>query len=473
LDLINDILDLSKIEAGKLNLELFDFDLHNLIEDVADLTAYPAQKKGLGLGCLIHSNVPKKVIGDPVRLRQILINLTGNAVKFTRQGEVMINVRRVDSDEAPCRLTFDIIDTGIGISQDGMERIFDSYTQAENSTTRNFGGTGLGLAICKQLVDIMGGEIKLESAEGQGSTFSFTVDLEGRAVQEEKHNLQGLRVLCADNEPAILTILEHYITMWGMKFKSAENGGRALELLTQASCNNRPYDLVITNTELPVMNGETLAMTLRENETLADIPVILMGSLYGGRQPNLDRPLFMLNKPVRRSLLLKNILCAVGKGHEQHTCDSDDRIDEKKMISRDNARQSKRILVAEDNPVNQKLIRALLQKLGYAIDIVNNGLDVLEALKQNDYDLVLMDCLMPEMDGYEATRIIREQEGDEKKHLPIIALTASAMGSNRQRCLGCGMDDFITKPFRIQDLTRLLDTLLLSTENKKAPTLQN
>ncbi len=459
LTIINDILDFSKIEAGKLEIESLDYDLRTHVEDVAELLAPAAHAKGLELVATVDPTVPSGLRGDPVRLRQILTNLLGNAIKFTQRGEVVLRAGTVELSEETAIVRFDVRDTGIGIAPDVRARLFEAFSQADGSTTRRYGGTGLGLAISRRLVELMGGEIGAESAPGEGSTFWFTVRL-GRnpdaapAPPEPRADLRGLRVLVVDDNATNRAILCRQVEGWGMGVDCAEDGRRALESLRTAIGEGRPFDLAILDMQMPEMDGLDLARAVAAEHGFGRMRLVLLTSLgYGGQATELRQAgiTASLTKPVRQSQLF-DCLATVMSG-------TDGAPPSRSVVT---ARQAPevpgdgpRVLVAEDNAVNQMVAARLLQRLGYRADVVGNGRQAVEALARERYAAILMDCQMPVMDGYEATAAIRHREhGGERT--PVIAMTAAAMAGDRERCLAAGMDDYISKPIQTEVLATLL-----------------
>lgn len=465
LSLINDILDFSKIEAGMLDLEILDFDLQSLLDDFATTMAFKAQDKGVELLCAADLDVPTLLSGDPGRLRQILTNLTGNAVKFTSQGEVVVKVERVqesedldrESDgakEASCRLRFSVSDTGIGIPADKLGILFQQFTQVEASTTRKYGGTGLGLAISKQLAEMMGGEIGVESVVGQGSVFWFTArfGLQTDAVREKTPllaELSGVRVLIIDDNATNREILRLRFSSWGMRPEEAKDGPSGLGALYRSLGENDPFRLAVVDMQMPGMDGKTVGKAIKADAKLTDTRLVMLTSLGArGDAKRLQEIGFAayVVKPVRHEELKVVLSQALASGEEGAP---------KVMLTRHTAREAlpvftplkARILLAEDNITNQQVALGILKKLGLSADVVANGLEALKSLKTLPYDLVLMDVQMPEMDGLEATRHIRNpQYNIPNRNLPIIAMTANAMHGDMQKCLDAGMDDYVSKP---------------------------
>ncbi len=462
LTIINDILDFSKIEAGKLELEIVDFDLRTLVEEVAELVAASIQSKGLEICCLIHSDTPQAVGGDPGRLRQILTNLVGNAVKFTERGEVVIRCR-VESETADEVVgRFEVSDTGIGIAKDAQGRLFQSFSQADGSTTRKYGGTGLGLAICRQLVRMMGGDIGVVSAPGQGSTFWFTARLKKRpqaAIESVRvPELRGLRVLCVDDNATNRTLLEHQIGAWGMRVDTAPDGPAGLERLRQARLEKDPYELVVLDMQMPGMDGLQVAGAIKTDPLGARPPLVMLTSVGQRGQAAAARRAGIsgfLTKPVRQSSLYDCIVTVLGLVAGAGGAPADAPLVTGHHLKERSSRIRPRLLVAEDNVVNQMVAVRMLEKLGYRADVVADGREAVEALERIPYAMVFMDCQMPDMDGYEATAAIRKREGSGRR-TPIIAMTANAMQGDKERCLAAGMDDYVSKPVRSENLAAAL-----------------
>jgi signal transduction histidine kinase/DNA-binding response OmpR family regulator len=465
LAIINDILDFSKIEAGKLDLEQLDFDLRTVIEEVAVLLAERADSKGLELACLVYHDVPAGLRGDPGRLRQILMNLVGNAIKFTERGEVVIRARLAETTADTALVRFEVSDTGAGIAPEARARLFQSFSQADSSTTRQYGGTGLGLAIAKQLAEMMGGSIGVDSTLGQGSTFWFTVRLARQAgsahtLPSTAVDLQGQRLLIVDDNATNRTILQHQVAAWGICADGAASGQLALEMLRTAAMRDEPYDLALLDMQMPGMDGLELARKIKADAALAALPLVMLTSITQRGHEELVQQAGIaayLTKPVRQSHLFDCL--ALVKGTSTQAVDSSSRITPP-LINRYRLAQMKaqiqpRILVAEDNLINQKVAVRLLEKLGYRADVAANGHEVVEALTRTAYAVVLMDCQMPVMDGFEATVAIRQREGS-ARHTPIIAMTANAMQGDREKVLAAGMDDYISKPVKPDDLATIL-----------------
>ncbi|MDQ2919084.1 MAG: response regulator, partial [Verrucomicrobiota bacterium] len=469
LTVINDILDFSKIEAGKLAFEDLNFDLQEAVHGSLEMLAQRAESKGLELACLLECNVPIHLRGDPGRLRQVLINFVGNAIKFTERGEVIVTVSLENETESDAFLRFEVKDTGIGISAEAQARLFQPFSQADGSTTRKYGGTGLGLAISKQLIERMRGMPGVESVPGQGSVFWFTARLTKQAESahphvESENALVNLRVLIVDDNETNRQILQHQTRAWKMRGGTAANAGEALTALRSAVAEGDPYQVVLLDMHMPGTNGLTLARTIKADRTLANARLLLLSSIGSRIAPKQLKAAGIddcLLKPIKQSLLFDSLANVVG-----HSA-SASRGQAKKILRPTDLpllpTKKLRILLAEDNAVNQQVAIGLLDKLGYHSDAVADGTEVLEALKSIRYDIILMDCQMPELDGYETTRRIRklEQERvapfDWKTPLHIIAMTANAMEGDREKCLTSGMNDYLSKPVRRADLKAVLD----------------
>ena len=465
LNVINDILDFSKIDAGRLDIEAINFDLRALLNEIADMFALRAADKRLEFICLISPRVPSLLIGDPGRLRQVLINLIGNAIKFTPDGEVSFGVELLKEDENTAALRFEVRDTGIGISDEEQAALFSPFMQADTTTTRKFGGTGLGLSIAKRLVELMEGEISLHSTVGQGSTFSFVLPL---ALQAKSSNLSdkqrilaaelsGRRILVVDDNATSRNLLCLWLREWQCDALPATNGATALQLVHEEQAAGRKIDAAIIDMQMPVINGRDLAATLQASPATADIALLLLTSVaMRGEASRFAVAGFRayLTKPLKSELLLRSLQAVLngehGKGDAMIT----------RHTFREHDRQA-RLLLVEDNPVNQRLAVILLQKLGHHIDTAVNGHEALKALAQTPYDLVLMDCRMPVMDGYEATRVIRRGEsGVLNPNIPIIAMTANAMAGDRELVLEAGMNDYLAKPINPKTLDETLQRWL-------------
>ena len=454
LTLINDILDFSKIEAGKLELEEIDFDLRETVEEVGDLIAVKAQEKGLEVIVAVEPEVPELVRGDPVRVRQVLINLAGNAVKFTEQGEIEIHVGVLERAGRQVRLRFDVRDTGIGIPEGRQEALFDAFTQQDASTTRKYGGTGLGLAICKQLAAMFGGEIGVDSKLGSGSTFWFTALLGAVAdrcadATEGSEVLRGARVLVVDDNATNRTMLERRLRGWGCRVETADAAPRALAMMQAAAEAGRAYDVAILDMQMPRVDGAMLAQAIRTALPNAATKLVSMSSMSGG-SASAEQGHFAarLTKPVK-ARLLRRALTAVLERRTPAGRAADRR------PSEGTTEVPLRVLVVEDNGVNRQLALALLAKMGHTADAVGDGRAALAKLREKAYDVVLMDVQMPVMDGLEATRRIRAGEVP-CPQIPVIALTARAIKGDREECLAAGMDGYVSKPIRLDELRAAL-----------------
>ncbi len=459
LKIINDILDFSKIEAGRLELDPIEVDVRDLSEEALQLMAPRANEKGLDLACRIAPEVPKRIRVDPVRLRQILLNLLGNALKFTERGEVTLSIGRVEetiagSGPTQCLLRFTVADSGTGISPEAQTRLFQPFSQADMSTSRRFGGTGLGLAVCKQLAQMMGGEIGVDSEPGRGSNFWFTVRadiLDGGRSTPARADLKGVRVLIVEDNATNRAILLHQITGLGAHCDVAADGLAGLEAMRAALARGRAYHLALIDMKMPRMNGIELMRAVRSDAGLRDTRLAMLTSLSAAGEAAATRAAgadAYLTKPVRRAELFNALAGLMGTtaaeapaaaAHEPDALDY----------------RGAHVLLAEDNPVNQEVARAMLERAGCRVTIAVNGRAAVEQWLAQPFELVLMDCQMPELDGFEATREMRTQEAG-RVRVPIIALTANAMADDRERCLAAGMDDYLPKPFKRSDLMAVL-----------------
>jgi signal transduction histidine kinase/DNA-binding response OmpR family regulator len=463
LTIINDILDFSKIEAGRLELDPIRFNLRDNLEEAVRALAVRAHEKGLELLCEWKPGVPDYVIGDPVRVRQVIVNLLGNAIKFTHTGEVALEIGQEGGTDAEVELHFVVRDTGIGIAPEKQELIFDSFSQADGSMTRKYGGTGLGLSISKRLAEAMQGRLWVESVPGQGSAFHFTARF-GAALDSapgpERKYLRGLRALVVDDNVTNRRILTEILSRWEMKPTAAASGGEAMAAIRRAFETGDPYALIVTDLHMPEMDGFELAERLKQSPYGAG-PIVLMltsgerlGDIERARRAGVSNYLI---KPVRREELKDAIAKALGKQSA-----SEENVASKRHIQypapRPRPLSHSKILLAEDNLVNQRVVQRVLQKEGHDVVVVANGREAMEALRREAFDLVLMDVQMPEMDGIEATRAIRQTEALTKAHIPIVALTAHAMKSDQDRCVAAGMDGYISKPIQAADLLHMVET---------------
>ena len=456
LTIINDILDFSKVEAGKLTFEVLDFDPGPTIESAVDLLADRARSKHIELAMLVERGVPPALRGDPGRLRQLVVNLVGNAVKFTERGEVAVHVSLERETPADAVLRVEVRDTGIGVPAGVQAHLFEAFTQADGSTTRKFGGTGLGLAIAKRLVELMGGEIGVRSVDGQGSTFWFTARFEkGTATVPTPGpvpSLTGRRVLVVDDNATNRDILHYQLASWGVSDLGVSCGAEALVALHAAADLKGQYDLVILDCQMPVMDGVMLARAIKAEPALAGIPLVMMTSLglHDDDELRAAGLAMRLTKPVKQAQLhdaLAHLLASPGEAGV---------LPGGAAKAGPHERRRARILVAEDNIINQKVVLLQLRRLGYSADAVANGAEAVKALTLIAYDIVLMDCQMPHLDGYEASRLIRHGESGGRRRVPIIAMTAHALTGDREKCLEAGMDDYLSKPVKPADLDALL-----------------
>ena len=482
LGIINDILDHSKIEAGKLDLEIIDFDLRIAMDEASDLVAYKAHEKGLEYLTIFSSEVPSLLRGDPGRLRQILINLVGNATKFTEKGEVVVKATLEDENTTHATIRFSVTDTGIGIPKNRMDRLFQSFSQVDSSTTRKYGGTGLGLTISKQLVELMGGQIGVESEEGKGSEFWFTVALEKQHEGREAKTvvpeaIKGKRILIVDDNATNRYVLQEQLKSWNCQYGEASDGMRALEELRLALDSKDPYEIAILDMQMPEMDGKTLGQKIKQDPDLQNTILIMMTSLgQRGDAKRLEQIGFAayLTKPVKQSQLY-NCLATVSGLQKEAQKDRPAAIVTRHSLTEDQKRKV-HILLAEDNVINQRVAISILGKLGYSADAVANGQEAVKALGIIPYNIVLMDCQMPEMDGYEATGEIRNPNSKVLDHkVPVIAMTANAMQGDREKCIEAGMDDYLSKPINPQELSDMLEKWIVKqgTSQQEETTAQN
>jgi len=484
LSLINDILDFSKIEAERYDLEEIPFDLRVLVEDLAGSFALRSERKGLELISFLSQDVPSLLVGDPGRLRQILANLVGNAMKFTETGEVFIKAELVEQSQDQACIRFSIKDTGIGISEDKQDTIFDIFTQADGSMTRRYGGTGLGLAISRELTKLMGGEIGVESKEGVGSTFWFTAVFPkqgGIAYPRplEDVDLSTLRVLIVDDNETNRIILMEYLKSWGCVAIDAPDGEGAITVLRTAAALGESFDIIISDYQMPNMTGFELTKEIRTMKGIKKIPIIILTSVGNMGEGKSCRELGIqgyLTKPARRDELRRAILSVLGLSTDVDNTETIPLITRHTLA--EESRGNIQILLAEDYPTNQKVAMMHLKKAGYNVDLAENGQQALAACKRKQYDLVLMDIQMPVMDGYDATKKIRELEArlrDEAgtigasrlNRIPIIAMTAHAMQGFKEKCLEIGMDDYISKPIRQQELFKMVDKWAMASDSSR------
>jgi two-component system sensor histidine kinase/response regulator len=471
--LLNDILDFSKIEAGKLDFETIDFLLRDTLDDTIKVLGLRAQQKGLELACHILPDVPDGLQGDPTRIRQIVVNLVGNAIKFTAAGEVIVGVEIQELSDDEAVLHFTVKDTGVGIPLEKQLTIFEAFTQADSSMTRKFGGTGLGLAISSRLVNLMGGKIWVESEIGRGSTFHFTVRLRMQRISSRKYEpagadvLRDLLVLIVDDNATNRRILQEMVLGWGMKPTLTEGGPEALTILERAHTRGTPFALVLLDAQMPGMDGFSVGERIKQDARLAGTVVIMLTSAGLRGDAARCRELGIrayLTKPIKRSDLLQAIKVVLASQVAIEETPS--------VVTIHSLRQSRgrlKILVVEDNRVNQAVVTRLLENKGYDVVVAGNGRAALEALEKQTPDLVFMDVQMPEMDGLQATSTIREGELKTGKHIPIIAMTAHAMSGDKERCLEAGMDGYVSKPLRAEDVFAAVEEVFSSLRNAKGP----
>ena len=475
LSLINEILDFAKIESGQMSVDSIDFDLRSLVEGVARTLATRAESKGLEVVCMVNRDIPSRVKGDPTRLRQVLVNLVGNAIKFTSRGEIVIRAIVDEKKEESTRLLFSITDTGIGIPRERQKDIFERFVQIDSSSTRQYGGTGLGLAISAELVQLMGGEIGVQSEPGQGSTFWFTITTlkpseEGTRPLVIPMDLKDLPILVVDDNKTNRTILNKIVNGFGCVVTQADSGSQALNLLRTESFKGRPYKLVILDMQMPELNGEQVLKEIKTDPGLRKTPVIILTSMGSrgdaARLEALGCSAYLL-KPVRQKELFNTILAVMGQQQSAHKKPTASIITRHLLAEVDHSQNA--ILLAEDNAINQKLALRLLQKVGYSVDVVETGQQAVNAAQKKKYALILMDVQMPEMDGYEATRQIRSLAG-EVGRTPIVAMTAHAMTSDHEKCLQAGMDDYLTKPLNVDEMLMLVNRYVMgASQNKDEP----
>jgi signal transduction histidine kinase/DNA-binding response OmpR family regulator len=458
LDLLNDILDFSKIEAGKLSVESIDFSLRDCLDDALQVLSLRAHQSGLELACHVLPEVPDRLRGDPTRLRQIVINLAGNAIKFTSRGEVAVRVEKGQEKEAAGKifLRFAVRDTGIGIPAEKQKTIFEAFTQADNSTTRKYGGTGLGLSISRRIIEAMGGRMGLQSEPGKGSTFHFTAPFgfgnepPGKPEPAVLESLRNLRTLVVDDNDTNRRVVEEMVRGFGLNPTVSDSGAHALETLERTLAQGIPFSLVILDADMPGLDGFAVAARIQQEPRFSNLPVIILtcAGLRGdaARCRELGIKAY-LPKPVKRSDLLEAIqVTLIPSDHPEII---------KPLITVHSMRGSReplKILLAEDNTVNQRLAVRVLEKRGHTVVLATTGKAAVETSEEKDFDLILMDVQMPEMDGLEATAAIRSRERSTRKHIPIIAMTANAMIGDRERCLEAGMDGYVSKPLKSEEL---------------------
>ena len=476
LSLINDLLDFSKIEAGKMELDLTEFSFCDAVTATLKTLAVRAHTKGLELACKVDPEVPRMVISDSIRLRQILINLVGNAIKFTAQGEIVVTVKKAESLREGMSLHFTVADTGVGIPQEQRQAIFDRFTQADTSTTRNYGGTGLGLAICARLVEMMGGRIWVESEMGKGSIFHFTawVGLPENAAPPvsptERAAIQGLAVLIADDNATMRAILAEQLAQKQMRPCLAASGAEALERLKEAADAGQPFGLAILDADMPEMTGVDVAARIQDRPELTRGMVLLLSTARVSRDQrqqavidsvvNITKPFSEddLETAIREALQERRGVSPpveAASASSRATLNHHRGAAEGAEVSR-----SLCVLVVEDNTFNQMIAKSKLEKLGHSVTVASSAKEALAHLEMRSFDLVFMDVQMPEMDGFEATAIIRQREAGTPRHQPILAMTARAMQGDRERCLEAGMDGYVSKPIRDEELVQAIHTVV-------------
>ncbi|MGE9294646.1 MAG: response regulator [Puniceicoccales bacterium] len=459
---MNDILDFSKIEAGQLQMEIIHFNLVSTIEEALDQFIPASRERGIELVVDISPSIPAYVRGDPTRLKQILNNLVSNAVKFTDEGEIIVRVNVPKAARSKPRIQLSVTDTGVGIPKDRIASIFDSFTQADSSTTRKYGGSGLGLAICRRLVSMMNGSISVESNLNEGTTFTVEIEFEASSKRDplpftQLSRIKNMPVLIVDDNETNRRILMELCRSWGLNPKEAETGLQGLEILDRAAARHNPVRLVLLDHQMPNLSGLDVTALIFNRPELRDARIILLSSSLSHEEVERARRLgvtHMLSKPVKQSVLLDVLLEAfgLGTGQKKRKADSQAPFPVESM-------PTMRILLAEDNPVNQEVTMQRLRKLGHDVSLVANGALAVEACKEIRFDLILMDVQMPVLDGIEATRQIRELERDEDFRTPIVAMTARAMKGDEEACIEAGMDYYMSKPFRVAKLRAVLDKL--------------
>jgi two-component system sensor histidine kinase/response regulator len=469
--IINDVLDFSKIEAGKMELELIPFDLRECLGETMMALSFRAHQKGLELVCEVQPEVSEALLGDPGRIRQILINLVGNAIKFTDHGEIFVGVDEQSPGSATTTLHFAVKDTGVGIPVEQQEKIFEAFSQADGSMTRKYGGTGLGLTISVRLVEMMGGRVWLESEPGRGSTFHFTVQLavqdtaSARPIPLQPEQLRDLHVLIVDDNFTNRRVLHGMLTRWGMRPTSVEGGRAALQALEIAKSTGYPFPLILLDGQMPDMDGFALAEQIQKDPGLLAVTIMMLTSTGqlgdGARCRELGISAYLV-KPIRQTELLDGICQALNKVSVTKN---------KPLVTRHTLHENKhrsRVLLAEDNAVNQTLAVHLLEKRGFSVIVAGNGREAVEAFANNQFDVVLMDIQMPEMDGFEATAAIRAKEKLAGGHVPIIAMTAHALKGDQERCISAGMDGYVSKPIRTSELFSTIESMLQNKESARA-----
>ncbi|MEM9457221.1 MAG: response regulator [Myxococcota bacterium] len=477
LSLINDILDFSKIEARKLTLDTVGFEIGEVIGDTMETLAFRAHSKGLELACQIHPDVPDHLKGDPGRLRQIVVNLVGNAIKFTEEGEVVVRVAVVSRDKGEVILQFSISDTGIGMTEEQQSRIFTAFEQADTSTTREYGGTGLGLAISKELVELMGGSISVQSVLGRYTTFTFTARFGINLDPVSRHDpsslkvLEDLPVLVVDDNKTNRFILGEITRRWNMKPTLVNSVDTAIQAMERANHSGRPIRLVLTDMFMPQRDGFELIEWLRSRREFAGVKIVIASSGPSAEHRQRAKELGVgayLTKPLRQSVLFETIVTLFG-GASRHGRKGDAAETGAEETTAKSKLPPLKILVAEDNPVNQLTARTMLEKRGHSVVIAYNGKEAIDTAFEQDFDVIFMDVQMPEMDGLTATKEIRKKEETMDRHVPIVAMTAHAMSSDEVRCIDAGMDAYVSKPIRYSRVHEILERIVSSAPPRPLP----
>ncbi|MBF0226105.1 MAG: response regulator [Desulfobacterales bacterium] len=480
LGILNDILDFSKIEADKIEIEEIEFKLQDVLEVLTDLFADQASKKNIELIIDREQRVPCYLIGDALRLRQILVNLTGNAVKFTEKGEILIKVKCIEQDDKRAVICFTVQDTGIGIEHDILTKLFTPFTQADSSTTRKYGGTGLGLAISMKLAELMNGKIEVFSKIGKGSNFSFTVPLK---IQTQKQgpkqltdNIKGLKTLIIDDNQTTLEVLKKITTSFGLIVDTSSSAETALSMLEDTFSSGNLYSLILMDWIMPSMDGIEASRIIKNDPRFESIPIILVTAFGRDSEIKLAEEIGInafLTKPIKQSILFDTIIEVLRKKFNFIESNNLSFFTQTSQLENTIIPKNVKILLVEDNPINQEVACEILKDAGIQVNIANNGKEAIDKVKLNIYDAVLMDMQMPEMDGYEATKLIREWETEEKnERVPIIAMTAHAMKGDREKCLNAGMDDYLTKPIDPDILIKILDRWIKNKATKKVESNQ-
>jgi len=467
LSVINDILDFSKIGSNQMKIEKVDFNIYNLVDESIEMIAPQIHRKGVAVGACIEGDVPDWLVGDASRIRQVLGNLLNNAAKFTEKGEISLKIKFVSKEESKVTLKFEIIDTGIGIPTEKLENIFDPFTQGDISTSRKYGGTGLGLAISKRLIELMGGTIGVDSIPERGSRFWFTMVFEEthahieKMVFEVSPDLIGKSIICVDDNTINRDIVKQQLENWKLRCDVAMDAAEALSMMRKASTHNEPYALALIDFLMPGMDGLELVQVMRQLPGLKEVPAILLmslGTIFNAEefeQLNIKR---VLTKPIRHAKLFEAITSVLSTNKANITL-RHEKIEENIINLKSN--KNFRVLLVEDNVINQQVAMRILKKLGFNPQVASNGKEAVIAVNNRDYDIIFMDCQMPEMDGYTATREIRKMEAENnKKHTPIIAMTAYALKGDKEKCVAAGMDDYVSKPFHVKTLTDILEAYL-------------